>query len=84
MRKRIVALLLMVIVISVLTAPVCAHSYRRAKSDNPLRYAAYLVYPIGIAGEYLITRPIHWLVSRKGFCKIFGHNPKPDDIYFEW
>jgi hypothetical protein len=61
------------------------HDYRRSYSDNPLRYLAYAVYPIGLACEYLITRPIHWLVTQGHLSKVFGHiSASPDDICFEW
>ena len=75
--------------LALLAAPATsrAHIYDRDDSDYPLRYVAYAVYPIGIAVEYGVLRPIHWLVSRPGLDVVFGHDPTiddPDYKYFEW
>ena len=64
-----------------------AHRYDRDMSDYPLRYVAYVVHPIGVAVEYAVLRPIHWIVSKPNFSNWFGHEPKPEveeDTYFEW
>lgn len=64
-----------------------AHVYDRDDSDYPLRYIAYAVHPIGIAVEYAVFRPIHWLVSKPNCAIIFGHDPRPEEeqgTYFEW
>jgi hypothetical protein len=64
-----------------------AHEYDRDDSDYPLRVAAYAVYPIGIAAEYLVMRPIHWLVSYNKCTQIvFGHEvlPGEPENKFEW
>ena len=40
----------------------------------PLRVVAYLVSPIGVALEYVLFRPMHWVVSRNDTTEtIFGH-----------
>lgn len=63
-----------------------AHEYDRDDSDHPLRYVAYVLHPVGIAAEYAVLRPIHWLVSRPNMDIIFGHEPteKPNYDYFKW
>ena len=43
--------------------------------SHPLRIAAYAVSPVGYALEWLVTRPIHALVSQPELEKIFGHRP---------
>jgi hypothetical protein len=40
---------------------------------HPLQVAAYLVHPIGYAAEWLIFRPLHYIVSRPMLEKVFGH-----------
>src|SRR5262245_42941572 len=40
---------------------------------HPLLFAAYLVYPIGFATEWLIGLPFQYLISRPGLDKIFGY-----------
>ena len=47
---------------------------------NPLRIAAYAVYPVGFALEWLVTRPIHALVSQPPLEPIFGHGPHQWDF----
>lgn len=46
--------------------------------SNPLRVAAYLLYPVGWLAEWTIFRPFHFLVSatepQEAF---FGHRPHP-------
>ena len=62
-----------------------AHDYDRDDSDYPLRYVAYLVHPVGIAVEYAVLRPIHWLVSRPNLNIVFGHETDKDtENKFEW
>jgi hypothetical protein len=63
-----------------------AHTYDRDDSDYPLRYVAYALHPLGIAAEYLVLRPIHWVVSRPNLDIVFGHEPHESDDpnYFEW
>jgi hypothetical protein len=41
--------------------------------SHPLRIAAYAVNPVGYALEWLVTRPIHALVSQPELERIFGH-----------
>ena len=56
-----------------------AHEYDRNDSDCPMRYAAYLLHPVGVALEWTITRPFHWLVMKPGFSYVFGHEPVPGE-----
>jgi hypothetical protein len=64
-----------------------AHVYDRDDSDYPLRYIAYALYPVGLAVEYAVLRPIHWVVSQPNLDKFFGHDPRREEeagTYFEW
>lgn len=49
------------------------HDARRA--GHPVRIAAYLLHPVGVALDWLIVRPAHWVVEREPFRTIFGHEP---------
>lgn len=84
MKQRLLGILLLCAFLTMVGAPALAHDYDSDDSDYPLRYAAYVVHPVGIAAEYLVLRPIHWIVSRPNLCVIFGHDPRPQDKYFEW
>ncbi len=49
------------------------HDARRA--GHPLRIVAYALHPVGVALDWLIVRPAHWVVEREPFRTIFGHEP---------
>lgn len=63
-----------------------AHEYDRDDSDHPLRLVGYVLHPFGIAAEYLLLRPVHWVVSQKNLDIVFGHevNEPEGHDYFEW
>src|SRR5690606_26330109 len=63
-----------------------AHRYRRATNDNPGRLIGYALHPLGVAAEFVVMRPIHWLVSRDYLDVVFGHaaHVTDDGTYFEW
>ncbi len=42
--------------------------------SNPLRIAAYLAYPIGFTAEWLLLRPLHYIISRPYLERVFGHS----------
>ena len=52
-----------------------AHDAYDDSQSHPLRLAAYAIKPVGLAVEWLITRPIHFLVSQPPLEPIFGHTP---------
>lgn len=43
--------------------------------SNPLRLAYYLIYPVGFTVEWLVMRPLHYIVSRPGLDQLFGYEP---------
>jgi outer membrane protein OmpA-like peptidoglycan-associated protein len=45
---------------------------------NPIRMLGYMFYPVGLAAEWAIFRPLHFLVSAtKSQEYVFGHRPHP-------
>lgn len=85
MKKRTLWLFLVLLAVATLSVGnASADPYSRGNSDHPLRYIAYAAHPAGVIVEYVALRPIHWLVSRKHLCVVFGHEPTPDDTYFVW
>ena len=52
-----------------------AHDAYDDSESNPLRIVAYAVYPIGWSLEWLVMRPMHFVVSNPGVEHIFGHVP---------
>ena len=53
----------------------CDGGYNDADS-HPLRLVAYALHPVGYTLEWLVTRPIHALVSQPELCPIFGYSPE--------
>ena len=64
----------------VFTLPLSAYSgeYDDFEDAHPLRIIAYPVHAVGYALEWLITRPIHTLVSQPDLVPVFGHH---DNIF---
>jgi hypothetical protein len=74
--KRFIGAGLLAMVLAFTAAPATAapDEYDDGQS-YPLRVAAYLIYPIGYAAEWLIFRPFHYVVSRPDLEAVFGHSP---------
>ena len=74
--KRVIVGAVLAIVLSLSARPAAAvpDDYDDTLS-NPLRIAAYLVYPVGYALEWVVFRPFHYLVSRPELEPVFGHRP---------
>ena len=64
----------MLCAVAMLTAsPVLADEYDEDSAGHPLRLVAYILYPVGVAIDYLIMRPAHWLVSQEPMKTVCGH-----------
>lgn len=50
-----------------------ADEYDPQRAGHPLRIAAYALHPVGVALDYLVFRPAHWLGSHEPLSTIFGH-----------
>lgn len=55
--------------------PARAHDAYDDSESHPLRLVAYAVHPAGWAVEWLVPRPIHFLVSHPQLEDVFGHVP---------
>lgn len=53
--------------------PALADNYEPKRAGHPLRIVAYVLHPIGVAIDYLVLRPAHWVGSREPFKTVFGH-----------
>lgn len=53
--------------------PATADEYDSQRAGHPLRIIAYVVHPVGVAFDYLILRPCHWMGTQEPFSTIFGH-----------
>ena len=57
---------------------------RLGEDDHPLRIAAYVLHPAGVAIEYAVTRPIHWFTKQTELNKVFGSDNTYEDVSFVW
>jgi hypothetical protein len=53
--------------------PALADDYAPKRAGHPLRIVGYVLHPIGVAIDYLVMRPAHWVGTREPFKTIFGH-----------
>ena len=51
--------------------------------SNPLRLAYYLIYPVGFTAEWLVMRPLHYLMSRPYLSHLFGYRPIGEEGNYE-
>lgn len=85
MKKKLTTVIMLLLCIG-MTVPSMAHRYRRAQGDNPLQIVGWVLHPVGLAAEFVIMRPLHWVVSRSHLDIVFGHRARvaEDGTYFEW
>jgi hypothetical protein len=56
--------------------PASADEYDPRRAGHPLRIIAYALHPVGVAFDYLLFRPAHWLGHQEPLRTIFGHRGK--------
>jgi hypothetical protein len=83
MRKRLAHVLAAILVLASALASTraAADDYDPQRAGHPLRILAYAGHPIGVALDYLIFRPSHWVGSREPWRTIFGHERTTAEIY---
>jgi hypothetical protein len=65
----------MLLCLASMPLPARAHDAYDDSESHPLRLVAYAVHPVGFALEWLVARPIHFLVSQPQLERVFGHVP---------
>ena len=72
--RRAVWIVAAVLLVTCLVAsPSLAESrYKPSDAGHPVRIAAYVLHPVGVAYDYLILRPAWWVGSYQPFRTIFG------------
>jgi hypothetical protein len=71
--KRSLAGALAVAAVLAVAGPARADDYDPGRAGHPLRLIAYALHPVGVAIDYLLMRPAHWLVEKEPARTIFGH-----------
>lgn len=87
-------LMTLVVAVGLLAVPAIgrAHDAYDDTQSNPFRLAAYALNPVGYAIEWMVMRPIHFVVSQPKLERVFGHTPhespfgdyepySPDEMY---
>ena len=74
------SLLLAALVAALLAWPLsaAADDYDPQRAGHPLRVAAYVLHPVGVAFDWLLFRPAHWLGSLPVLRTVFGHDVEHD------
>jgi len=67
----------LVTLLGLVSMPVGArvHDAYDDSESHPLRLAAYALHPVGFALEWLVMRPMHFVVSQPELERVFGHVP---------
>jgi hypothetical protein len=76
--RRNLAALLACAFVGSMAAPALADQYDPLEAGHPLRVAAYVLHPVGVALDLLIFRPAHWLGGQPGLARLFGHETYRD------
>ena len=54
--------------------PALADRYEPKRAGHPLRIVAYIAHPVGVLVDYLLMRPLHWMVEQEPLATLFGHD----------
>ena len=65
-------------VLATLATPMAADEYDARRAGHPVRVLAYVLHPFGVALDWLIFRPAHWVGSQPVIRTIFGHQVYED------
>ena len=71
--SRAIRIAVLALGVTFAAAPALADEYDSERAGHPLRVIAYAVHPVGVAFDYLLLRPAHWIGSQEPFRTIFGH-----------
>jgi len=84
--KRFLAVLMMAMTLTLAAGSATVRADTSQDEDtyedafsNPLRLAYYMVYPIGFSVEWLIMRPLHYIISRPYLDRFFGYETLSDE-----
>jgi hypothetical protein len=85
MKVKVGIVALLLVTFFILSSFSYADNYKRGKEDDHIvRILAYAVHPFGMAVEYTVTRPIHWITKQVHLNKIFGSDNTFEDKSFVW
>ena len=71
--RRSIASAVLALGLLALASPAAADEYDPKYAGHPLRILAYIVHPFGVALDYLLFRPAHWIGMHEPIKTIFGH-----------
>jgi hypothetical protein len=71
--RRTLVVLSLAASLALVAAPAAADEYDARRAGHPLRVVAYVLHPFGVALDYLLFRPAHWVGSLPVVRTVFGH-----------
>jgi len=72
---RLLCVLALITTVIAAPIPARAHDAYDDSESNPLRLAAYGLYPVGVMLEWIVMRPLHFVVSTPQLERLSGHVP---------
>ncbi len=85
MKTRLLVLAVLITAFMVTAIPASARDYMRGEDDCPVRIIAYAAHPFGVAADYIIARPVHWITKQIHLNKVFGNRDSNyEDKSFIW
>ncbi len=60
--------------LALVASPAAADEYDARRAGHPLRVVAYMMHPFGVALDWLLFRPAHWVGSLPVLRTVFGHD----------
>ena len=73
--KQLIGTLAVVAALAGMPVRASAHDAYDDSESHPLRLVAYAIHPVGFAAEWLVMRPLHFLVSSPQLEPVTGHVP---------
>jgi hypothetical protein len=73
--KRLLMMAAVVGLVGLAPGTVRAHDAYDDADTHPLELAGYVVHAAGFIAEWMVTRPIHFVVSNPQLQPVFGYRP---------
>ena len=73
--RKLLTTLALATTLMVAPRPALAHDPYSDAESNPFKIASYPVAVAGFAIEWIVTRPIHFVVSQPALQRVFNYEP---------
>ncbi len=86
MTRKHLAAAALALCVTLLAPAANASRYDNQYETHPLKVVGYALHAVGQGMNWLVFRPIHWVVSRNNLDVVFGHKTdvREDGTEFLW